>query len=78
MRPRNPTAGSVRAIESYNNGDKGQNSIPMRVPVTAIFLLASLLLAIGEKPGIAVDHVIVYKHERRLMLLSPFASQLGV
>jgi hypothetical protein len=42
----------------------------MRAPVTAIFMLASLLLAIGEKPGIAVDHVIVYKHERRLVLLS--------
>jgi murein L,D-transpeptidase YafK len=70
MRPRNPTAGSVRAIESYNNGDRGQNSIPMRAPVIAIFMLASLLLAIGEKPGIGVDHVIVYKHERRLALLS--------
>jgi len=70
MLPRNPMAGSVRAIESRNNSDRGQNSIPMRAPVTAIFMLASLLLAIGEKPGIAVDHVIVYKHERRLVLLS--------
>jgi murein L,D-transpeptidase YafK len=42
----------------------------MRIPVTAIFLLASLLLALGEKPDIGVDHVIVYKHERRLVLLS--------
>jgi len=42
----------------------------MRIPVTATFLLASLLLALWEKPGIGVDHVIVYKHERRLVLLS--------
>ena len=42
----------------------------MRIPVTAIFLLASLQLALGEKPGIGVDHVIVYKDERRLGLLS--------
>src|SRR6202045_3108874 len=42
----------------------------MRIPVTAIFLLASLQLALGGKPGIGVDHVIVYKHERRLVLLS--------
>ena len=33
-------------------------------------MLASLLLAIGEKPGIGVDQVIVYKYERRLVLLS--------
>jgi murein L,D-transpeptidase YafK len=42
----------------------------MRIPVTAIFLLTSLLLSLGEKPGIRVDHVIVYKQERRLVLLS--------
>jgi len=42
----------------------------MQIPVIAIFLLASSLLALGEKPGIGVDHVIAYKHERRLVLLS--------
>src|SRR3984893_6733100 len=42
----------------------------MRIPVTAIFLLASLQLALGEKTGIGVDHVIVYKHDRSLVLLS--------
>src|SRR5713226_612483 len=38
--------------------------------VTGIFLLTSLLFALGEAPGADVDHVVVYKHERRLVLLS--------
>jgi murein L,D-transpeptidase YafK len=42
----------------------------MRTFVTAVILLASFLLALGEKPGVGVDHVVVYKHERKLVLLS--------
>jgi murein L,D-transpeptidase YafK len=42
----------------------------MRISVSGIFLLACLLFALAEKPGIGVDHVVVYKHERRLVLLS--------
>jgi murein L,D-transpeptidase YafK len=42
----------------------------MRTFVTAAFLLASFLLALGEKPDVGVDHVVVYKHEHRLVLLS--------
>jgi murein L,D-transpeptidase YafK len=41
----------------------------MRTLVTAV-LLASSLLALGEKPAVGVDRVLVYKHERRLVLLS--------
>ena len=48
----------------------GIESIPMRIPVTAILLLASSLLLLGAKPGLVIDHVIVYKHERRLVLLT--------
>ena len=33
-------------------------------------MLTSLLFALGEKLGIGVDRVVVYKHERRLVLLS--------
>jgi len=33
-------------------------------------VLTSLLFALGEKLGIGVDRVVVYKHERRLVLLS--------
>ena len=40
----------------------------MRTFVAGIFLLASVLFALGEKSG--VDHVVVYKHERRMVLLS--------
>jgi murein L,D-transpeptidase YafK len=42
----------------------------MRTLVTAVFLLTSFLFALGEKPSVGVDHVVVYKHERRLVLLS--------
>ena len=42
----------------------------MRTLVTGILLLASVLFAFGETPGAAVDRVVVYKHERRLVLLS--------
>jgi hypothetical protein len=44
-------------------------SNPMRALVTAILLVTSLLYAAG-KTGSGVDRVIVYKHERRLVLLS--------
>jgi len=40
----------------------------MRTFVATIFLLASVLFALGEKSS--VDHVVVYKHERRMVLLS--------
>jgi murein L,D-transpeptidase YafK len=42
----------------------------MRTLVTAVFLVTSFLFALGEKPGAGVDHVAVYKHDRRLVLLS--------
>ena len=42
----------------------------MRTLVSGILLLTSLLFALGEKLGIGVDRVVVYKHERRLVLLS--------
>jgi murein L,D-transpeptidase YafK len=42
----------------------------MRTFVTGTLLLASLLFALGETPGTGVDRVVVYKHERRLVLLS--------
>jgi murein L,D-transpeptidase YafK len=42
----------------------------MRIFVTGISLLTSVLLALGEEQGIAVDRVVVYKHERRLVFLS--------
>jgi murein L,D-transpeptidase YafK len=42
----------------------------MRTFVTGIFLLASMLSALGETPDTGVDRVVVYKHERRLVLLS--------
>jgi murein L,D-transpeptidase YafK len=35
-----------------------------------IFLLTISLSAFGEMPGAAVDHVVVYKHDRKLVLLS--------
>jgi murein L,D-transpeptidase YafK len=38
--------------------------------VTGIFLLTISLSAFGEMPRVTVDHVVVYKHERRLVLLS--------
>jgi murein L,D-transpeptidase YafK len=38
--------------------------------VIGIFLLISSHLALGEKPGVGVDRLVVYKHERRLVLLS--------
>jgi murein L,D-transpeptidase YafK len=47
---------------------QGENSSPMRTFVATIFLLASVLFALGEKSS--VDHVVVYKHERRMVLLS--------
>jgi len=42
----------------------------MRTFVTGIFLLTSFLFALGEQTGIGVDRVVVYKHQRRLVLLS--------
>ena len=38
--------------------------------VTGIFLLTISLSAFGEMPRVTVDHLVVYKHERRLVLLS--------
>jgi murein L,D-transpeptidase YafK len=42
----------------------------MRSFVSGIVLLTSLLSAFGEGHGIVVDRVVVYKQERRLVLLS--------
>jgi murein L,D-transpeptidase YafK len=42
----------------------------MRTCVIGILLLASLPFAHGEKPGTGVDRIVVYKHQRRLVLLS--------
>src|SRR5216684_5087810 len=42
----------------------------MRTFLSGILVLTSLLFALGEKLGIGVDRVVVYKHERRLVLLS--------
>jgi len=42
----------------------------MRTCLIGILLLTSLSFAFAEKPGTAVDRVVVYKHRRRLVLLS--------
>jgi len=42
----------------------------MRTCAIGILLLTSLPFALGEKPGIGVDRIVVYKHQRRLVLLS--------
>lgn len=42
----------------------------MRTFVTAILLLTFLLSASGADAGVGVDRVVVFKHERRLVLLS--------
>lgn len=42
----------------------------MRTSATAIFLLTFLPFAFGEEPDVGVDRVVVYKHQRRLVLLS--------
>ena len=42
----------------------------MRTFVTGILLLAFLPFTLGETPDSGVDRVVVYKHERRLVLLS--------
>lgn len=42
----------------------------MRTFVTGVLLLAPFLFAFGETPGTSVDRVVVYKHERRMVLLS--------
>jgi murein L,D-transpeptidase YafK len=42
----------------------------MRTFVTGIFLIASVLLVRGEAHDTGVDLVVVYKHDRRLVLLS--------
>ena len=42
----------------------------MRTFVIGILLLTSLPFALGAKPGVGVDRVVVYKLQRRLVLLS--------
>jgi murein L,D-transpeptidase YafK len=42
----------------------------MRFVVTGILLFTSSLLALAEKPGVGADRIIVYKHERKLIIWS--------
>jgi len=49
----------------------------MRTFVIGILLLTSLPFALGAKPGVGVDRVVVYKHQRRLVLLS-HGKELGI
>jgi murein L,D-transpeptidase YafK len=42
----------------------------MKLFVIGVFLLTLCLFAAGEKPDIGTDRVLVYKGERRLVLLS--------
>lgn len=42
----------------------------MRILFAGVFLFTSGLFVFAQKPGVGVDHVIVYKHERRMVLLS--------
>jgi murein L,D-transpeptidase YafK len=42
----------------------------MRTFIVAILLFTSFIFALDEKPGNGVDRLVVYKHERKLVLIS--------